>query len=925
MNSLFKSLIPPGHFAIASKIDGHLRHKWFTDPQEAWDFAKSQNSKDNDVYLSIAVYDQPGARAAEHISGNKFFVFDLDYKDYEDVDACTQAAKRLFAECFGSKHAVVFSGGGVHIYTVLTEPISRDLWAGIARAMVNKAIELGIKIDAQVTTNGNGILRVPGSVNFKRGEVSKIIKPGGLLTIDEVIVKFPPVDCKVKDSLTNSSLASVDPITLNIAGVKQASFQLILDRAISGNGCAQIKQAYEEQDFVSEPLWFDLLGLAGACSDRETAIHTISSKYTDYSYDETVKKAEHRDHPASCQSLRDKNPAGCEGCKYKIASPILFGYPSAPSPEDPLEHLKKSASDSPEEIEWKTKYRFPYSRRPQGGVRIQSTDEDGNTEFVDVCNNDLYPIRMINDPDRGTVAAYNLHVYNEVRTVKIVLAEQGKPSEQLATLGKSGLVIGPNQNRLVMQYIADSLRDFQTRVLKEEDAICQFGWDKDNTSFTIGSKVIYEDHVEEAVAAMGIQHIADFMGSKGSLADWVSIANMFNGERFAPHAFVLFSGFGIPLLKISDMAGVNGYTVSLQSKESGTGKSSALHLVNSIYGHPIDLLMQKNDTVNARMHRIGKLCNIPACLDEATTLTPADKKDLLYSVTNSRDKNRMRSSSNEERVNTTTWNTGLFVSTNDSFLNDLGSTGEIYDGPAKRILEFNCYPIRSQDPGGDKRKFNMIKYNYGLAGEVFIKALLANRVHFLDVLLQEEVRVEQDLALASDDRYWIAAAAIGLAGGRLAQELGLHNIDIEPVRKVVYDIIVRQKNHLANVIAETNAGVVSEFIMTNIDKIVREKEDGSVDINSIPKQAMLGRVCQKDGTLEASRAAFKHFCTLKKLSADDVIERLTKDGSLLYDDKKPSFARGVPGPYEKVRTRAYIFKIDAEGIERTISNTLVAS
>lgn len=53
----------------------------------------------------------------------------------------------------------------------------------------------------------------------------------------------------------------------------------------------------------------------------------------------------------------------------------------------------------------------------------------------------------------------------------------------------------------------------------------------------------------------------------------------------------------------------------------GIGKSTALMLATSVYGHPKRMQFNKSDTPKARIHKLGVYSNIAASFDEMTEIS----------------------------------------------------------------------------------------------------------------------------------------------------------------------------------------------------------------------------------------------------------------------------------------------------------------
>src|ERR1019366_881418 len=64
--------------------------------------------------------------------------------------------------------ALVFSGGGVHVYWVSDKPLTVEEWRPYAEGLKAEALRLGLKCDAGITTDVARVLRVPGTFNYKQ-------------------------------------------------------------------------------------------------------------------------------------------------------------------------------------------------------------------------------------------------------------------------------------------------------------------------------------------------------------------------------------------------------------------------------------------------------------------------------------------------------------------------------------------------------------------------------------------------------------------------------------------------------------------------------------------------------------------------------------------------------------------------------------
>ncbi len=177
--------------------------------------------------------------------------------------------------------------------------------------------------------------------------------------------------------------------------------------------------------------------------------------------------------------------------------------------------------------------------------------------------------------------------------------------------------------------------------------------------------------------------------AKGTMEKWKEAFNMYARPGLEPHAFAALTAFGSPLLKFT---GLEGAIINVIHPESGSGKSTALFMCNSVYGEPKGLTSMYKDTFNAKMHQLGVMNNLPNTIDEITNLSGMEFSDLAYSISQGRGKNKMNGQTNTLRVNNTSWQGMTLCSANASFYEKLGVAKNTPDGESMRLLEYKIEP-----------------------------------------------------------------------------------------------------------------------------------------------------------------------------------------------------------------------------------------
>ena len=89
-------------------------------------------------------------------------------KKYDSVgDALRAALAFITAVNLPDPSAIVFSGGGIHVYWISRDSLKTADWRMYASGLKNLLLANAVKCDAGVTTDAARLLRVPGTMNHK--------------------------------------------------------------------------------------------------------------------------------------------------------------------------------------------------------------------------------------------------------------------------------------------------------------------------------------------------------------------------------------------------------------------------------------------------------------------------------------------------------------------------------------------------------------------------------------------------------------------------------------------------------------------------------------------------------------------------------------------------------------------------------------
>lgn len=749
-------------------------------------------AEEYNVFFGLAKFgDAAAGRTAKNAVALKSFFIDLDCgtgKPYPDIEAGLVALNAFCNKTGLPQPTVVQSGLGAHVYWVLDHDLDRRDWKPFAERLKELAVEEGFDIDPAVPADAARILRVPGTFHTK--DPTNPI-PVNILHIAPVISAktyqeiLAPSDDIMKMLDKADFKRPMDAMTLALMGASQSRFQTIIIKSAEGTGCSQLLHIYENQATIDEPLWRGGLSIAQQCVDRDKAIHNLSKKHPEYSAEETDKKANETKGPYTCETFKKLNPSGCEGCTLKITSPIQLGKEivEADEPEDVMD-LDKTT------LELRTytipPYPYPFFRGKTGGVWGRYKNKDGE-EYEDlIYPYDFYVVKRMNDPDVGETILLRLHLPKDgvrefIMPLTGVLAKE-KFRDTVASYGVT--VLGKKQDEL-MAYVTKWVEELQLHSSAEK-AHKQFGWTEGDGSIIIGDREIRADETLYSPPSAPTLPIIPLFQPKGDFHVWKDVINAYGREGMEGRAFAFFMGFGSLLMRFTSL---DGFLLNLLSRESGSGKTTVLHSINSIYGRPKELLMSPKDTYNFRLQRLGVMQSLCATIDEITNMAPEQMSNQIYDITSGKGKNRMKSQENAERANHTKWALGVVASSNRSVTDSLLSIKSFPEGELMRILEPHIKPDPYDDPTWSKQHFGRLMNNYGHAIEPYSQALVSQLPMIMTKMQQVQANVDKMANIKSTERYWSAMATIAITGGTIAKTLGLHDIPVQPVFNYAVNLI----------------------------------------------------------------------------------------------------------------------------------------
>lgn len=855
MNTQFQKLVAAvlpeaGEICIFSKqlASGSVQQQFFHDIEAAENFIAKQVKAKFETYFGCMTFvENAPNRFAKYTHGYRTLFIDIDCgpeKKYPDKDVGLAALNKFVELRRLPKPWIIDSGNGLHCYFPFEETVDYNNWIFVAEAFAQTAISEGFFVDRQCTADGVRVLRVPGTFNFKKITAPRavnIMQEGETVSFDRIkaCLDFIGLDF----AKPNFEVEEIDEATKNLIRKGEFRFDKILQRSLKQEetsidipvrderpdgtvnlkykkeklvvsaGCAQLAKIHNDPK-RSEPEWRFALSIANFCIDRDTAIVEVSQNYyKGFNEHEMKDKVKHLIAPQTChyvQNRSDLDAAVCLNCQWKgkIKTPISLGRHI--SPATPLDNIIEDVKH--QNLHQKVTTVIPASypgtwfRPKQGGVAIRGmpSEENNEADAVDtdqdsvlVYEHDLWAIGREEDPDAGEVLRIaRLLPIEGLKEFTIPLDKITTRSECMKALAFHGVAVDTEHKAKLMQkYMVNWMTALQ-KTSEKRIARTQFGWADGYTKFIIGDREIDSNgNVTLIPASLATRSLAPKYTTAGSLEGWRKIAEAYSIPGNEVRGFMLCLSMGMPLYEFFlEGSGI----VHLTNTASGTGKTTIQKAMASVWGHPVDTMMNENDTPLAIQHRAGSIRNLPVLIDEITNFSPEKSSDFAYRMSFNRGKNRMQAHVNAERENHTDWHTVTTTSGNNSLHDTVvahrpASSGELY-----RILEIIVGKDTSLSTTESGALFRTLHENYGVVGEELMKYMVPNIDHCKQMLFDVQAKFDKEVNRTDPERFYSMIIATALTGGIIGEQLGLHKLPMKRIFKWAVTLL------------QTTRGVVSD-------------------------------------------------------------------------------------------------------------------
>ena len=790
-----------GKYCTVEISTAKKEHVFVDSIDELYDAAMAFDAKGYNTFFALASFTAP-ERKAEHASKIKSLFLDIDCgegKDYPNKADAATALDKFLADTGLNEIGtpwIVSSGGGLHVYWPFKEEVDISVWKPVAENLKRLCKKEGFRIDAMVTGDAARVLRVPDTNNYKQSKPRKVsIKVRG----NPEVFDFEVLSKALREKMNGSAYEDLPALQLpgkrpklapNANSVKLMENSITLFKTI-GNKCGQINYYRENatKDGM-EPIWRGILSIAKYCEDGEEEGLAISAMHP-YEPERHMEKWNAIKGPYGCLKFDEANPGICEKCPHfgKITNPLALGREVKVdnAPKEIVVEKAEEINVPPIKINRPTPPKG-FSYGSNGGIFVDRMldDEDGkgkSRKQIMILPYDLYAVDILNNNGDHLV---HMVAFRPEGVVDVLLPQKAVVSKDETVKGLANQNIiaayGSGNDKNLFEYVRGCV-EFVSANKRAVRVPNNCGWQPDNT-FVYNSRIFAADGTEVYVPTPALENINQSTQPKGTVENWRKVFNMLVAKQ---EWQVLAMSLVGPASILMNFTGFNGCVYHLGSSESGMGKSLALELAASFFGHPEQYRVTQSTSIVASQQRQGLLNSLPFIVDETTNKSRDDFEwlpEFLLDLTQGKGKDRMKQGSNEERVNTSTWRLLVLLSSNTHVMDYLsGARKHASQAEMFRILELQMNKkLKWTTAEADTLK--LLKQNYGMVGQELIRWIVKNRDVAAKVLKDTQERLEKEFEATNDERYWTAGNSCIIAMVQLLGKKYANIIDI-PVGPII--------------------------------------------------------------------------------------------------------------------------------------------
>lgn len=747
-------------------------------------------------------------RVGHNMNMYKCLFMDLDCgpsKDYANQSEGLESLKEFVLKSkFPRPTYIILSGYGLHCYWCFDQAVDADYWGQMATKFKSLHKPFGLAADKVVSADYARVLRIPDTLNFKNPDDPKKVR---ILRRDKVYsLQF--LDNLLDEIIAENKLSYREPFK-PMTPEAQALFANIKSNTVGNEAekdisviyrdCQQMRQNLEEgrADYIMRESWVSIIK---HCKDPDYSVMLVNDNDPDtVKYQtEQMLNTSISNNPHQCSTFEDARPGGCDGCQFKgvVKSPISLVTRQLdihnPDDQEKLAEVQVMLEQQAEKLVNKSEtrtvggkvYRIP-TAPPKFSVSDQQvtyTDIiEGELVTQIVCDFMIVPVELCSNKVKMSSDSFKVFIKTGISEPRILefpmSVMSGNDGLRKILAANSAMPSANEKSGLLYMYMNSYIKHLQN-MMKPSELHGSLGWDSDDMNFFVtpnGRYMRNGDFLPSNTSGEIAQAMAP-LKAKGTLEEWKAAIDFYNKDGYEDYAFGHLVGYGSLVFAFS---GHSGAVVSLVG-DSGSGKTTILNSINSIFGHPKNYLTQA-DTMNAKMNRLGVYKNYPVTYDEITNMDNDELSQFVYSVSQGRSKLRLEQTGNERSSTNNHWQMIMACTGNANLVDKLMSHKQDASPEVLRVFEYHVKRRDEIKHSAAREVFNKLANNYGHAGDIFIKYMVNHTDEIHALYGKVLAKIEEETQTMQKERFWVAIVASTIVGGIIARKLDLHSFNMNKI------------------------------------------------------------------------------------------------------------------------------------------------
>ncbi len=907
--NFLRAVLPsvPRYVGAVPRPTGGFQHTFFPTVEALAHHQIQFDTRGRTTYFALASFGaDDDHRTAVNAHTLRSFWIDIDVgpdkaasgKGYATQDLALDALDAFIDRGFPDCSIIVSSGRGLHIYWVLDADCPKTAWQPVADAFQAAFQGVGLLADP-VSADAARVLRTPGTHNRKDGgclPVEVVEQTGAVYSLADIAAAASRL-APQRPTMRMDLAAGVADLECNadlLGGLPQRQAWL---SAIAGK-CKQVRDIASAQGSqCSEPLWYASVQLARHLVDGRAAAHYLSQGHPGYSPDDVDRKLEQLEAknigPTTCKKFAQLNPAGCQGCKWELTSPIQLGE-KAPEPVKPVIKVTAAVATPEGEIELVETEVAPPVDLPAGfmvtagGTVAEVFDDKGIPSWKLIFPGQIFPTRIFRAPGRPL----ELEVYSrreqtgEVAKFVIPATALGEAKETRKTLMGHIMIDANNAAHLqkLLNRMGLSIQERERTGVSVRQLGWQMGTDSPD-SFVSGRTRFRGTTIERGIAIdESVEQTADYLSAPGGTIEGAREgAALFAKPGAQMHQSIYLTGLAgvfAPFVGAQNFA-----ALSIVNRIGGEGKTTNCDAAMSHWFRPLPARSLTRDTMNALVHTMSVRGTLPMFIDEVTNAKPEFVVDLIYTASQGREKARMQQSGAKAREMLPPWKCPLLTTSNMSVRQLVRAIRGDAAALDARVIEVRY--ARLDLEAAERNRIGRVFYdNHGLTGPLVAQHVAANMSAYAqsaDVIREKLVAA---LGVDSADRFWLNWGVGVLLACRATNHLQLTSYSLNELFHYVVQLLIAQRaakeadsrtavDILAEYLAEQSGRILVGYRVPGAAENIQRMATMFSQSQTAP---VVGRTQLDEHVLYLAPSALQTFCTTRGYDFRAVVQDFDEIG-----------------------------------------------